>query len=332
MKSFTSFITEALSSQSVAKPNPRDDNDADMTVAFGRFNPPTTGHERLMNKVKQVAGKGNYEIYPSRSNDPDKNPLDPDTKIGYMQQMFPNHAKHIMNNPNTRTIFDALKGANERGAKSVNIVVGQDRQKEFENLANKYNNKLYKFDRINVISAGDRDPDGDGISAMSASKLRKAAADDDFDTFRSGIPQSFKDDKAKELYNALKQGMKPKKKQQNETWRIAPKFDWKNLRENYMNGNIFRVGDIVENDNTGLIGEIIRTGANYIIAVTEDNMMFKSWIKDITEKFTEVSGVPSNQREVGTDALRQYTQRLSHNPIILNFINKSRKKRAKSNA
>ena len=202
MKSFTRFITEAISSQTVAKPNPNDD-EADMTVSFGRFNPPTTGHERLMNKVKQVAGKGNYEIYPSRSNDPDKNPLDPDTKIGYMQQMFPNHAKHIMNNPKTRTIFDALKGANERGAKSVNIVVGQDRQKEFENLANKYNNNLYKFDRIKVISAGDRDPDGDGVSAMSASKLRKAAADDDFDTFRTGIPQSFNDDKARELYSAV---------------------------------------------------------------------------------------------------------------------------------
>ena len=330
MKSFTAFITEALSSQTVAKPNPNED-EADMTVAFGRFNPPTTGHEKLLNKVKQVAGRGNYEIYPSRSNDPDKNPLDPDTKIGYMQQMFPQHAKHIMNNPKTRTIFDALKGANERGAKSVNIVVGQDRQKEFENLANKYNNKLYKFDRIKVISAGDRDPDGEGISAMSASKLRKAAADDDYDTFRTGMPRGFKDDVARKLYDSLRSGMKIKK-QQNEMWRIAPKFDWKNLRENYMNGNIFRVGDIVENDNTGLIGEIIRTGANYIIAVTEDNMMFKSWIKDITEKFTEVSGVPANQREVGTDALRQYTQRLSHNPIILNFINKSREKRAKSNA
>ena len=330
MKSFTTFITEAISSQTVAKPNPSDD-EADMTVAFGRFNPPTTGHERLMNKVKQVAGKGNYEIYPSRSNDPAKNPLDPDTKIGYMQQMFPNHAKHIMNNPKTRTIFDALKGANERGAKSVNIAVGQDRQKEFENLANKYNNNLYKFDRIKVISAGDRDPDGDGISAMSASKLRKAAADDDFDTFRTGIPQSFEDDKARELYNALRKGMNIKK-QQNEMWRIAPKFDWRNLRENYMNGNVFQVGDTVENDNTGLIGKIIRTGANHIIAVTEDNMMFKSWIKDITEKFTEISGVPSDQRLVGTDSHREYVQRLTHHPIILNFINKSRKKRAKSNA
>ena len=329
MKSFTSFITEAISAQSI--PKPPDDNEADMTVAFGRFNPPTTGHERLMNKVKQVAGKGNYEIYPSRSNDPKKNPLDPETKIGYMQQMFPNHAKHIVNNPNAKTIFDALKGANERGAKSVNIVVGQDRQSEFQNLANKYNNKLYKFDRINVISAGDRDPDGEGVSAMSASKLRKAAADDDFKTFRGGIPKALKDDAARKLYDTMRQGMNIKK-QQNETWRIAPKFDWKNLRENYMNGNIFRVGDIVENDNTGLIGKIIRTGANYIIAVTEENIMFKSWIKDITEKFTEISGVPANQRDVGTDALRQYTQRLSHNPIILNFINKSREKRAKSNA
>ena len=223
-----------------------------------------------------------------------------------------------------------MKGANERGAKSVNIVVGQDRQKEFENLANKYNNKLYKFDRINVISAGDRDPDGEGVSAMSASKLRKAAADDDYETFRTGIPKSLKDDAARKLYDSLRVGMKVKK-QQNEMWRIAPKFDWKNLRENYMNGNIFRVGDIIENDNTGLIGKIIRTGANHIIAVTEDNMMFKSWIKDISEKFTEISGVPASQREVGTDAHREYVQRLAHHPIILNFINKSRKKRAKSN-
>ena len=330
MKSFTSFITEAVSSQTVAKPDP-DRDEADMTVAFGRFNPPTTGHEKLLNKVKQVAGKGNYEIYPSRSNDPQKNPLDPDTKVGYMQQMFPQHAKHIMNDPNAKTIFDVLKGANKKGARSVNIVVGQDRQKEFENLANKYNKKLYDYDRINVVSAGDRDPDGEGVSAMSASKLRKAASDDDFDTFRTGVPRSMNDQNARNLYLALQKAMKVKK-QQNEMWQIAPKFDWKGLRENYMNGNIFRVGDIVENDNTGLIGKIIRTGANHIIAVTEENIMFKSWIKDITEKFTEISGVPSSQREVGTDALRDYTQRLTHNPIIINFINKSRKKRAKSNA
>ena len=112
-------------------------------------------------------------------------------------------------------------------------------------------------------------------------------------------------------------------------WEIAPKFDWKNLRENYINNKIFRIGQFVENVNTGMVGKIIRRGTSYLICVTEDNMMFKSWIKDITEKFTEVSGVPPSQREIGTDAHREYVQRLSHNPIILNFINKSRKKRAK---
>ena len=131
MKSFTSFITEAISSQTVANPNPKDDNDADMTVAFGRFNPPTTGHERLMNKVKQVAGKGNYEIYPSRSNDPKKNPLDPNTKVDIMKSMFPQHANNIMNDTKTRTIFDVLNGANNDGYANVRIVGGADRVKEF---------------------------------------------------------------------------------------------------------------------------------------------------------------------------------------------------------
>ena len=181
MKSFTTFITEAISSQTVAKPNPSDD-EADMTVAFGRFNPPTTGHERLMNKVKQVAGKGNYEIYPSRSNDPAKNPLDPDTKIGYMQQMFPNHAKHIMNNPKTRTIFDALKGANERGAKSVSVAAthGIFSDESVEKLQDtpieeivvtdtlKQNGNIEKIGNVNILS----------VSSIIATALTSIFADD----------------------------------------------------------------------------------------------------------------------------------------------------------
>ena len=121
-----------------------------------------------------------------------------------------------------------------------------------------------------------------------------------------------------------------------EMWMIAPKFDWKNLRENYVNGNIFNVDDIVENDNTGLVGKILRRGANYIIAVTEGNMMFKSWIKDLSE-WTDVSGVPADQRLIGTDAHRKYVQSISHPQAyrtvpIKKFINKFREKRAKTNA
>ncbi len=309
----------------------REGDPADITIAFGRFNPPTVGHEKLLNRVKSVAGKGEYAIYPSRTNDPKKNPLDPDEKISYMQQMFPKHAERIVNDPESKTIFDVLKKANSAGATSVNIVVGADRQKEFENLANKYNGDLYDFDRIRVISAGERDAESEGVEGMSASKLRKAVAKDDFESFSKGLPKGFGEDNMKKLYSSLKKSMGV-----SEMWMIAPKFDWKNLRENYLNENIFNVGDIVENDNTGLVGKILRRGANYIIAVTEANMMFKSWIKDLSE-WTNVSGVGPDQRLVGTDAHLKYIQSISHpqayrTVAIKKFINKSRAKREKENA
>ena len=309
----------------------REGDPADITIAFGRFNPPTVGHEKLLNRVKSVAGKGEYAIYPSRSNDPKKNPLDPDEKISYMQQMFPKHSERIVNDPESKTIFDVLKKSNAAGARSINIVVGADRLKEFENLANKYNGELYDYDRIRVISAGERDAESEGVEGMSASKLRKAVSSDDFESFSKGLPKGFGDENMKKLYSSLKKSMGV-----SEMWMIAPKFDWKNLRENYVNENIFNVGDIVENDNTGLVGKILRRGANYIIAVTEANMMFKSWIKDLSE-WTDVSGVPSDQRLVGTDAHRKYVQSISHpqayrTVAIKKFINKSREKRAKENA
>ena len=309
----------------------REGDPADITVAFGRFNPPTVGHEKLLNRVKSVAGKGEYAIYPSRSNDPKKNPLDPEEKISYMQQMFPKHSERIVNDPESKTIFDVLKKSNAAGARSINIVVGADRLKEFENLANKYNGELYDYDRIRVISAGERDAESEGVEGMSASKLRKAVASDDFESFSKGLPKGFGDENMKKLYSSLKKSMGV-----SEMWMIAPKFDWKNLRENYINENIFNVGDIVENDNTGLVGKILRRGANYIIAVTEGNMMFKSWIKDLSE-WTNVSGVPADQRLIGTDAHLKYIQSISHPQAyrtvpIKKFINKFREKRAKKNA
>ena len=167
---------------------------------------------------------------------------------------------------------------------------------------------------------------------MSASKLRKAVAKDDYESFSKGLPKGFGDENMKRLYSSLKKGMKIKETQ-TEMWRIAPKFDWKNLRENYLNENIFNVGDIVENDNTGLVGKILRRGANYIIAVTEGNMMFKSWIKDLSE-WTDPSGVGPDQRLIGTDAHLKYVQSISHpqayrTVAIKKFINKFRKKSVK---
>jgi hypothetical protein len=119
------------------------------------------------------------------------------------------------------------------------------------------------------------------------------------------------------------------KKEEINLWRIAPKLDYSNLREEYVEGNIFKKGTIVENLNTGLRGKIIRRGTNYLICTTEDNIMFKSWITDVVEKkgFTDVCGVPADQREVGTDAYRKYTMKLSDMNTIRNFINKYKAKK-----
>ena len=268
-----------------------------LTVAFGRFNPPTKGHQNLFNKVAKVAGDGPFKIYPSRTEDSKKNPLDPDTKISLMRKMFPKYSERIVNDEHITTIFDVLQKANEQGYSGINIVVGADRQQEFEKLALQHNGELYDFAELNVISAGKNDADSDKTG--SSSELRKAVLNNDYGTFRMGIPKSLDDRSTKKLFSTLAQIMS-----MNESchlWEIAPKFDFEGLRENYIRGNIFKIGEMVENLNTGMIGKIIRRGTNYLICVTEDNMMFKPWIKDVKE-WTEISGVPAKQREVGTDA------------------------------
>ena len=299
-----------------------------LTVAFGRFNPPTTGHEKLLNTVASSSDDGDYVIIPSRSQDKKKNPLDPDMKVSVMKQMFPQHSEKIINDPGNKTIFDILKRAHNDGYTGVRIVGGADRQKEFDKLVNNYNGKMYQFDNIEVRSAGDRDPDSDSVEGMSASKQRKAAAENDFDNFLKGVPTSMNKKAARELFDNVRKSMNIKEGWN--LWEIAPKFDWKNLRENYLNKKVFNIGETVQNINTGLIGRIIRRGTSYLICVTEDKIMFKSWLKDITEAVvngTDQSGVPASQRLIGTDAHRKYTETLVPGSSYgKQFINKYRKK------
>ena len=297
-----------------------------LTIAFGRFNPPTTGHEKLLDTVAKSSDDGDYVIVPSRSQDPKKNPLDTDTKVSIMRQMFPQHSERIVNDPQNRTIFDVLKKAHMDGYANVRIVGGADRQKEFDKLVNNYNGKMYQFDNVEVRSAGDRDPDSDDVEGMSASKQRKAAAENNFDAFYKGVPSTMSKKAAREMFNNIRLAMNVAEGWN--MWEISPLFDWKNLRENYVRKNIFNIGEIVENLNHGLVGRIIRRGANHLICVTEDNIMFKSWIKDVNEqKNTEVSGVPANQRLIGTDAHFKYVKSLvPGSDWGKQFINKYRKK------
>ena len=308
-----------------------------LTLAFGRFNPPTIGHEKLLQAASKASAGGDLKIYPSRTQDNKKNPLDPDMKVSYMRKMFPDFEEQIINDPEMRSIFDVLVSASEEGYKNINIVVGADRQGEFENLAQKYNGELYDFDLIRTISAGPREEDAKGIEGVSASKQRKAVVDDDYKSFKKGLPKKIKDGDAMALFNAVRQGMKikarAKVKEEFATWQIAPRIDQQTLREQYVTKKIFNIGDLVENLNTGLVGRILRRGTNYLICVTEQDNMFKSWIRDVMEAVVNYpgapSGVPANQREVGTNDLRQYTMGLTGTKKIRNFINKYKAKKAK---
>ena len=272
-------------------------------VVFGRFNPPTTGHEKLLKSAASEASRtgADLRIYPSRTVDAKKNPLQPGTKIEYMQKMFPDYETDIKDDPNAKTIFDVLVACNNLAYKSVTIVVGQDRLAEFQGLAQKYNGELYEFEEIKVISAGARDADAEGLEGMSASKMRDAAAKDDFKAFAKGIPNIGNMDK-KNLYNILQKSMGVKKKEiaKEDTWQHAPKLDPFGLRIAYLKEQIFRVGSLVENVNTGVRGRITRRCANHVIVQTPEHTMFKAWLRDLSEAY-----------DVGTDEYRQYVQRMT---------------------
>ena len=272
-------------------------------IVFGRFNPPTTGHEKLIKSASDEAARAKFDlrVYPSRSVDSKKNPLQPGAKIEYMRKMFPDYEESIKDDPNAKTIFDVLIACANLEYKAVTIVVGQDRLAEFQGLAQKYNGDLYDFEEIKVISAGARDADSEGLEGMSASKMRDAAAKDDFKAFAKGIPNIGNMDK-KNLYNLLQKSMGVKKTElaKENTWQYAPKLDPFGLRVAYLREQIFKVGSLVENVNTGIRGRITRRCANHVIVQTPEHTMFKAWLRDLSEAY-----------DVGTDEYRRYVQSMT---------------------
>ena len=294
-----------------------------ISITFGRFNPPTIGHEKLLDKVAKEAktSGGEYRIYPSRSEDPKKNPLDAGTKIKYMRQAYPDHANAIVDSPDMRTIFDVLSALDNDGYSSVNIVVGGDRVSEFNSLAQKYNGDLYTFDEIKVVSAGGRDPDAEGVEGMSASKLRKAAAEDDFDTFSKGMSKGLGKEGTEKLYLTLRQAMQVEEfddfaEASYELHEIAPKLDPKGLREAYFNQDLFEVGTFVENINTGIVSKVVSRGSNYVISIDERDGIYRSWLKDLVERNDIKFFNYTPAGEGGTDDLANYMRKLTPGEFI----------------
>ena len=295
-----------------------------ISITFGRFNPPTVGHEKLLDKVAREAKSsgGEYRIYPSRSEDPKKNPLDAGTKIKYMRMAYPDHSNAIVDSADMRTIFDVLSSLDADGYSSVNIVVGGDRVSEFNSLAQKYNGDLYTFDEIKVVSAGDRDPDSEGVEGMSASKMRKAAVEGDFESFDSGIPSGLSKKDREALYMTLRSAMNVQESYEDfaeasySLYEVAPKLDPKGLREAYFDNKMFPVGTFVENVNTGIISKIVSRGSNYVISIDEHDNIFRTWLKDLVEKNDIKFFDFTPAGEMGTDKLANYMRKLTPGEFI----------------
>ncbi len=284
MKSFYNFFEAA---EDRASQQPKRVSDDAVTV-FGRHNPPHMGHKLTLDRAHDIANNvgdkapGDQKFYTSRSMDPKKNPLPYEMKVNFLQKMFPEHAKKWDTDPGQRTILNAAQKAHSQGYKNFHFVGGGDRRQGMEDLMRRYNGQLYNFDNIYSHSAGERDDLGTGddpIAKLSASRMRKFAQDDNFDEFQGGLPEFNKDytmEDAKAMFDALKMFM-----QKNESWEIDYRTNRETLREMYATGRIFNTGDVVESLTNGLVGEVHRRGANHLICVTEDGIMFKSFIHDV---------------------------------------------------
>jgi hypothetical protein len=176
---------------------------------FGRMNPPTIGHEQLINTVANAAAGGDYFVFVSQTQDSKKNPLDYQTKIKFVKAMFANHAGHVVEDTQLKTIMQVAAWLYSKGYRKVTFVAGSDRLENFKELLEKYNGVegpagMYKFDSINFVSSGERDPDADGVAGVSASAARAAAAAGDLSAFAQATGAG---KLSQSLYDSVREGM-----------------------------------------------------------------------------------------------------------------------------
>ena len=287
---------------------------------FGRFNPPTTGHEKLIialaRQQSKNAGSLMY-VYPSHSQDPKKNPLPHSKKVAYMKKMFRKYAKNIIVS-RARNVFEVATELHNKGHRAVVMVVGSDRVDEFDNLLNQYNgvegrHGYYGFDNIEVVSAGERDPDAEGVEGMSASKMRAAAVDNDYDSFSQGLPRGFRD--GKQLFDDVRKGMKLN--EQNWTFEEL-------LRDLYIRGELFQIHEEVETQS-GISGTIVRKGTNYVVLETDEGLK-RVWLHDLIEqkKITKTKQEKDIEDVKGTQPAKYYAKGVGDKKDMATSTKKSR--------
>ena len=256
--------------------------------SFGRMNPPTIGHEKLLDKMSEMSGQYPYRMYLSHSHDNKKNPLLYEEKLKFARSFFPKHARAICENYDVRNFLEAASNLYNDGYKNIVAVVGDDRLSEFKERLTIYNGKegrhgYYMFESIKVVSAGHRDDSAKGVEAISASMIREAVEKSDFMTFSQGLPKNVSDDRAKSLYNAVRVGLGLKEET---TFRTHVQLDaLSETREKYVKGELFSVGDDVVITATEEVAKLTVLGANYVIVETADGKRIRKWLNDVEKLF-----------------------------------------------
>ena len=270
IKSFSQYLTE--------------DAAKDVVFAFGQFNPPTTGHEKLIEKVAEIAKNRVYRIYASQNEDTKKNPLSLTEKVKFMRKMFPRHARSIMADTEMKNTLQVCSKLYEQGFTRVTMVVTEDRVDECRILLSAYNGKMqieggfYNFkEGVNVVAGLPRDPDSDD-------NTRLAASANDLESFSKNLPIALEE--KRDLFNAVRAGMGLK-----ESHNFRKHIQLESVsarREAYVAGDLFSVGDEVVLKESQEVGKISHCGSNYLIVAMHDGRKVRKWLNgvELAEKKT----------------------------------------------
>lgn len=272
-----------------------------IVIAIGRFNPPAKGHDSILKHGLSLANINNYDyrVYPSRVVNKGTDPLGAPTKIQFMKMMFPYVADYIVDNDRLGNIFEILSSLYGEKYRDVKIIVGAQRVGEFQSLVHRKQGQLYNFDNLEVLSAPGKDADSDTEGPGTSVALRTAAADGNFNSFSVNLPQTMNIGDKKQLFSTVSSAMQVR--EDVNLWEISPDLDKDGLRRSYKENNLYPIGSLVENVNTGLRGRVMRRGTNHLICVTNEGEMFKNWISSVH--------LLEDVYEVGTDKYRTALQK-----------------------
>ena len=268
IKNFSQYLIEA---------------EREVYFTFGRMNPPTIGHGKVFDELAKKSGKNDYKVFLSQVSNEKKDPLSYSDKVKHVRKMFPKHGRSIIINKGVRTAFDAIVELYDQGYRKVNMVVGSDRVREFDTILKKYNgvkgrHGFYNFESINVVSAGERDPDAEGVTGMSASKQRANAKENNYTAFSQGVPSRMSDKDTRKLFNDVRKGMGLTEEKKFKRHVDLGKLN--EMRENYVKGGLYEIGDTVVIKSTEEVGVVSVLGSNYVVVETKDKKLRK-WLQDI---------------------------------------------------